>query len=310
MAIREFEEQVREFINLPMRQAGLLTNLATWNRLCSALDVIGDTELALDAYLDRPGSSEIGEQYLVVYGVLQVLLTQQDAVRHVCNALSINLSLPRELERIREIRSNAVGHAPRQSEDNVTKSSFIHRISLTDRGFNLMTEYSDGRPYHLRYIDISALLSLQRDHLGKILQTVVEKLRRDEMAHRENHRETKLQDLFPQTLGYYFQKIYEATRGGTAFPAGGNHVGLVRECLANFRGALQKRGEWDIHDSVSYHMDLIDYPLAEIEKYFANRESAKLNEKDAFIFSSFVESQIEELRQIAKDIDDRYSSEA
>ena len=67
---------------------------AAWNQLCSSLDAIGDTELAFDAYAALPEPSDEGTTYILVYGILQALVLQQDAVRHVAEALSIQRWTP------------------------------------------------------------------------------------------------------------------------------------------------------------------------------------------------------------------------
>jgi len=41
-------DKIRYFINGPVRQHQLLKNTATWFQLCSCLDVLGDTELAIN----------------------------------------------------------------------------------------------------------------------------------------------------------------------------------------------------------------------------------------------------------------------
>ncbi|MGH9428047.1 MAG: hypothetical protein ACRD2L_17330 [Terriglobia bacterium] len=145
--LQDLQQQIRGFINSPRKQSGLLRDSAGWNKLCSALDVIGDTELAIDAYLTRQPTSDVGESYLIVYGILQVLLTQQDAVKHLCESLSIKVAFPKALQRIREIRSNAVGHPMEGRENKASKSNFIQRVSLSERGFTLITVFSDDRPY-------------------------------------------------------------------------------------------------------------------------------------------------------------------
>jgi len=128
------------------------------------------------------------------------------------------------------------------------------------------------------------------------------------MAHREQHRGKKLRDIFAGTMNYYFQKIYEATWGELKFPLGGPHLSFVEDCLSHFRLALEERKEWGIHDSISYHFELIDYPLSELKKYFSNKSASKLNDKDAYIFATFLEAQIKYLETIAAEIDETYAS--
>ncbi|NKC12655.1 MAG: hypothetical protein GKR94_10770 [Gammaproteobacteria bacterium] len=72
--IAQLEGAIRDRINKRRLQSLLLEHTEDWNVLCSALDVIGDTELALDAYLGHSPIQDIGLQYLHVYGALQLLL--------------------------------------------------------------------------------------------------------------------------------------------------------------------------------------------------------------------------------------------
>jgi len=51
--------------------------------------------------------------------------------------------------------------------------------------------------------------------------------------------------------------------------------------------------------------------LAELEVFFQNAQIGKelnINEKTAFIFTFFVEKQVDELISMAKEIDENYSS--
>jgi hypothetical protein len=307
-SISELEQSIRKFINSPRNQFHLLKDAEAWNKLCSSLDVIGDTELAINAYLERDITNAIGESYLIVYGILQVMLVQQDAVKNMAHSLSVNCQFPKNLNDIRGIRSDSIGHPTKQREDKRLKSNFIVRMGLTEKGFNLMTVYSDGRPYTLRYIDIPSLITEQRFALQKILTKVVERLTEEEMAHREKFRNEKLEEAFPPTLGYYFEKIFEATRGGNAFLLGGPHLTFISECLDRLEQLLKDRGLLGVYDSISYHMDLARYPLEELTKFFQEPATSRLNDKDAYIFASFLEAQINYLKEISAGIDNEYSS--
>ncbi len=307
-SISDLEQQLRNFINNPRKQFYLLKDAKAWNKLCSSLDVIGDTELAIDSYLERVSTDSIGENYLIVYGILQVMLVQQNAVKDMANALSINCHFSKELNIVRKIRSDSIGHPTTQREDKTSKSNFIVRISLSDKGFNLMTVYSDRRPYVLRTIDIPSLIAEQRLALKNILNNVIKRLTEEEMAHREQFTNKKLEAAFPPTLGYYFEKILEATRGGNAFLLGVPHLVFIADCLNRFEQLLKERGLWDVYDSITYHMDLASYPLSELAKFFKEPGISKLNAKDAYIFASFLEFQVNSLRGIATEIDEEYSS--
>lgn len=72
--------------------------------LCSSLDVIADTELAFDAYLENLHSpATTGEFYTLLYGIMQALFIQQDAVKHVIEALALEPVPNPVLNAIREV---------------------------------------------------------------------------------------------------------------------------------------------------------------------------------------------------------------
>jgi hypothetical protein len=296
------ETEIRNFINRPRRQHELLADRASWNTLCSALDVIGDTELALEAHAKWERRSEDGEKYLLVYGALQVMEVQQDAVKFICETLAVPYSRPNELGTIRMIRSDAIGHAMRGKQEKVRKSSFIQRSNMTQWSFTLLSVFSDRRDYVRHRINIVELRGMQRTFLAETLQSVVDKLRSDEMAHREKYKGELLQDLFPNTLGYSFSKIIEMSA------LSGSCLREVKGMLVRFREALEKRGEWRKDSKAVYYYELADYAADELERYFYPEQARRLNEKDVRVFASFLNYQMEELHSIAKEIDDEYTS--
>src|SRR5260221_11482335 len=91
-------DRIGDIVNIPGRRQALMQKRQRWLRLCSAMDAIGDTQLAVHAYLDEP-IKEVesnGWSYLTVYGILQVLYVQQDAVKVLAGALQLPFELPDE----------------------------------------------------------------------------------------------------------------------------------------------------------------------------------------------------------------------
>ena len=66
----ELEQEIRNIINDPRTHVQLSRDPSAFSKLCSSLDVLGDTELALDAYLGGNEHASFGEKYLFVFGVL------------------------------------------------------------------------------------------------------------------------------------------------------------------------------------------------------------------------------------------------
>jgi hypothetical protein len=128
------------------------------------------------------------------------------------------------------------------------------------------------------------------------------------MKHRAEHSNEKLQDVFPETLSYGFSKIFAAISGSEPMAFGAAYVERISEILGDLRKRLEKRGDWELHDGVTYHFELLEYPVAELRTFFNDREISELNEKDAHIFCSFIREELKNLEQIAREIDEEYAA--
>jgi hypothetical protein len=305
--IDELEQQIRDFINNPRKRHALLQDTAAWNMLCSCLDTVGDTELAISTYEQSSNPPTVGDTYLLAYGVLQALFIQQDAVENLCQALVIDYVPDKLLKEIRDIRNDSTGHPTKRGGGKGLAYIFIGRASLTKEGFDLMTTYPDDRRPLFRHVSIKSLIKDQRDLVQKALTEVLRKLKEEEANHRAKYRDQRLMEVFPSTLGYYFEKIGGAIDRSEPGDFGTMHIRLVSEVVEAFKERLKERGALQAYDSVVDLIELIEYPIQELTKYFAGQST--LNEKGAHIFSFFVYKHIEELKSIAKEIDEDYNSE-
>src|SRR5438552_140615 len=123
--MQEQTQTIRDIINKPRKQYHLMKKLGIWFQLCSCLDVIGDTDLAIKAYTNKECGTSKGATYLAVYGLLQALFMQQDALMNLGESLGIDDKIenyPR-LKEIREIRNVSIGHPTRH---NRKKSTSYH----------------------------------------------------------------------------------------------------------------------------------------------------------------------------------------
>src|SRR5205809_356036 len=118
-------DRIRDIVNSARRRHALLQDRQRWLRLASAMDVIGDTQLAIRAYLDEPIKTirSTGWSYLIVYGILQVLYVQQDAAKTLATCLNLPFELPAEIVNTRDIRNDSIGHP-------TGRGTFISRITL------------------------------------------------------------------------------------------------------------------------------------------------------------------------------------
>jgi len=305
----KYLQEIRDFVNKPRKQFNLLKNHKLWNQLCSSLDVIEDSDLAIDAYLNREFSKDDGEKYLRLYGVLQALFLQQDAVTNFCESLGLpnDLITDPKLKEIRAIRNDSIGHPTKRGK--YKSYHYISRISITKSKFQLISYYGNNKTT-VRAVLVIDLVKEQRKYLSKIFKKVIKILKAEEKAHKEKFKMEKLEAVFPDTLPYYIEKIFENIGKLDRAKLGLGHVKLVKEIMDKIKESLQKRGiEIDTYDSIKYLYELLEYPITELELYFDEskaKEGPKINDKTAYIFTCFIKGELCELKGIAKEIDDEY----
>lgn len=310
---------IRGYINSPRKQYCLLKDRGLWFQLCSCMDVVEDSELAIAAYSEysvgKFGNSD-GIKYLSTYGMLQALFLQQDSVINLCESLKIPTKFEDypKLRDIREIRNDSIGHPTKRDRKKGRAKSyhFISRFSLSFGGFDLYSNYSNGQS-ETKYVSIPKLIADQRMYISDILISVINKLKEEEMNHKKKFKNEKLASIFSSILNYHFGKVSETIYKSTPASFGEASLQYIDETLNTFREALEKRGiEIETYDSINDVFKLVDYPLNELKNFFHNLKSGletNINAETAYIFAFFVNKQMAELKNFAQEIDEEYSKE-
>lgn len=307
----KYTQGIRNFINQSEKQFNLLKNHKFWNQLCCSLDVIEDSDLVISAYLKSEFGAEDGEKYLRLYGLLQALFLQQDAVTNLCESLGLqnNLISSPKLKEIRDIRNDSIGHPTKRG--NYKSYHFISRVTITKSGFQLIS-YDEKNKTTFRYILVIDLIKEQRKYLLEILKKVINALKIEEKAYKEKFKMEKLEAVFPDIYSYYIDKIFENIEKSGHPELGLMHVKLLKGVMDKLKESLQKRGiEIDTYDSIKYLYELLEYPTTELELYFGRliaKKEPRINNKTACIFAYFIREHLSQLKEIAKEIDNEYSS--
>ncbi|MXV82998.1 hypothetical protein F4Z98_06450, partial [Candidatus Poribacteria bacterium] len=198
--LNERISKIRDLINSSRKQNLLIRDSTLWYMLCSCMDTIGDTEEALESFLKLDtDSSDKGRNYLRIYGALQALYVQQEAVKNLHEALKIPYTKDTALEKIRHIRIDAAGHPTNRG--NKKAFNFITRVTLSAQEFHLMTLYpakSGGKALNSKHVDISVpdLIATQKGVFEDVLNNVIETLKEEEVEHRKKFADKKLADAF------------------------------------------------------------------------------------------------------------------
>ena len=162
LLVDEIRDIIDKWKDSPAVLEAALEDRRTRMQLCSCLDVIKDTERCLDTYLTTNiDELDFGNKYMYVYGSLQALYVQQDAVKHFTCTLKKDYPRDRYLKEIREVRNRSVGHPTDQGRDSGKTSNFITRDSIGSKGFELGTTYADGSPNQAKWVNIRGLIEEQ-----------------------------------------------------------------------------------------------------------------------------------------------------
>jgi hypothetical protein len=235
--VQKFVDRIRDRINARRRVRRLSSDAPLWAQLCSALDVIGDSELAIIAF-SRKEAAPLGEMYLLLYGLLQAVVLQQDAVLHAAKALDVAWTRPSEAKTLRAIRNRTAGH-PTSFTHGEPRFNHIVRTSSSIKAFDLMSWSSNGDGPSSETVATAPLLAEHRDVVISGLSTILAAELRREAAHRQQFCHEKLAPLFRSHLaevgvvGPPFAKAQVAT-----------HAISVLEQVERIRVRLEARDEF------------------------------------------------------------------
>lgn len=299
--------QIRQSINESYKQNILLKNKLKWDKLCASLDLIEDTVLAIKYYIYYKFPSNYEGKYLYIYGLLQALFLQQDAVN------GINLSLldkdidfknkyP-DLFKIREIRNDILHSVGRKIKKH---SVFIHlsRISIEKYSFDYIT-YSDDpeKDGELRSVNIKEIILSQNQCIENILILITKKLKEEFSDYINMHKKIKMIDIF-KNISYARAKLLTKDLNHKYWRP--YHLKIIRTTINDFKKEISKRYlSWE-DVSYSYTIKAIDQLLDIIEKKLPTL-GIDISEIDYFLIEH-VFCKIKELEKIAEEIDEFFEN--
>ena len=299
---------IRDFVNNPRKHHGLFKNKALYLQMCSALDVTSDTEEAILAFKDTKFEKDRATLYLAVYGVLQAIYVQQDAVVNLCNSLGIDENMknyPR-LSEIREIRNDSVGHPTKRHpkrKGGPTSYSFIAPQHLSTMEFDIVSMFSDGTSEQ-KHVSLPEIMRDQQTYISSILNMVKDKLDREEREHKEKFRMEKLLEIFRSTP-YFFEKLSQDIHG-THPGFGAGSLENIEEVITNFKEAVKRRDE-AYYESLLDDYELIEFAISRLHELFQLLDWFEEEIKTAKIFTSFLQNEVTKLEKNAQEIDADYA---
>jgi hypothetical protein len=294
--------KIRDLINHPWKQNSLLKD-KDWNILCACLDAIEDTEMAIDEYETANPES----LYLPIYGLLQALFLQGDALSNLNNALfKEKIDFKNDyyaLYQVRETRNASIGHPTHLKRDGRDIFFVINRSSIKKYGFELV-RYELNHPTEFISINLRETTKDQSDCAIQILSKVVSLLEKEFETHKEKFKNDKLVDLISPNFNYYISKLYEAKKD-TRFAE--SSLELIKETLDKIINQVSLRyGEKDgFPDGLALTIEDLEFILKRIAEFFTNIHQTDARDIDVYIHQ--LRSKFKELQSMLIEIDEDFS---
>ena len=201
--IGEQISQIRDIVTTSRMRHKLMSARGRWLQIVCCMDTVEDAQLALESLPQLEGDND-GRLYLAIYGALQAVFIQQDAVGNLAKALE--LPFRRDdypgLKEIREVRHQIVGHPTEHTRGKVESYHAISRESLSSTGFRVLSSTSDGKT-EFREIDLQDAISANEKLISTVLVDVRDRLEAEVRNHKAKFRDKPLVGLFPTSLGYH-----------------------------------------------------------------------------------------------------------
>ncbi len=184
---------LESWMDQPRHHRQLRRDIGRWNQMLSSLQALKQTNLAVTAFQKHGVKLSEGERFLAIYGLLQALVLQQDALCHLAEALKttpVRLNRHRRLEEIRNIRNWSVGHPTKADRGPALSHHAIARPKLGRGGFSLHSSFDDGR-FQYMYVPLPQLARLQRRVISALLRNMLNELKAEVPMKRVKRRRHK-----------------------------------------------------------------------------------------------------------------------
>ena len=305
LSVSDLEQKIRDYINIPRIHKRVVSDPINFNRLCAALDAIGDAEAGLHSYARMRGTNDVGKKYIVIYGVLQLLYVEQDCV-NVLHEIFLNSAAPKvpEITTFRDTRNYVVGHpAPKSTNKTKFPASHMGRGDLQIDRFSMLSFKPNGE-IDRRNVPLKKWVKRQQELLAAILNKILIHIESEESAHIKKHGQKKLAQILHPSLSWLcrhiavvgtLSKSEELIKAQVA-------IETIENMVDNFALAVKEREE-----DVSNFIAPIKHAIFRVNGFFESHPWNAEQQLDFDMAAFFLDKHLIELQKIALEIDTKYS---
>jgi hypothetical protein len=306
-------EEFRDIFNDLSRIAGeMFDNSRRWNTVCSAMDVIQNNEAAIKAYEASPNPSDLGGVYLMVYGLFQSLLVQQESLGNLfkeIGATFIEWNNP-ELEKVRDLRNDCIGHPTSRTRHDEPRSNFFYSPNWSKDHFAITRAYhNEDCPDDSQEIYPPELICDQRKAIASAIKRATNFLKKMENDHRKQFRSIRLQASLNGYV-YFFEKLFShfhLSDNSNNFSLAMRAQKTLCENFSKFENDLMARNLKGKLPGLDVAIEDIRTPMDCLNRYFAGTSS--FDAREAKSFAVHFESRFKDIHLMAGEIDEEYQTD-
>ncbi|MDD5017005.1 MAG: hypothetical protein PHO15_02755 [Eubacteriales bacterium] len=203
--VTEKLQEIRRILNFPLFRAKHFKNKDFWNQMWASCDVLEDTNEGIEYYRTcEYKDNNIGFKYLHLYGLLQLVFVQQNALWHLSETLgkTIEPTKTPEIDKIRDIRNSSIGHPTKKSNNEFIS---ISRTTMNKCGFKYMKWKKDY--YNIRSVNIDEVLETQLYWLIESVDILLEHLKGIWNTMCKEFEKKLMIDYIPSDLDFRMEKL-------------------------------------------------------------------------------------------------------
>lgn len=273
-----------------------------WSKLWTAVDNVEDTQSAIEEYSSLENFSR-----LAIYGLLQAMYVQQDAIEHLETAIQIQIPDWKKdypgLSNIRDIRNETVGH-PISKNGLYTSISHTNNLNILEYG----VWSKDG--FQHKTIDLKDIIVVQHDLLVKEIERIVHKINEDETQHKSKFEDKKLFESLNST-SYHIGKLWSFEKSREYSRV---NFDTLKTIYGNFKEEIKKRFKLEKVDEQGVQIPGLIDVIQHIEKILPRIEKMipmdqTVDQIDLDVYVESLAKAFDDLHKMAKEIDDQFNNQ-
>lgn len=291
------EPLYHNFYNIP--------NELKYNQTFTSIDLIEDSQIAIDEFESAESLGKQGRSTLLIYGLLQSLFLQQDGLYHLYKCVvDENLKQTDFFDTfsfdkdIREVRNDIAGHPTNRKN---TEFYFIAKGPISKDRFT----YAGYTPtFRMVKVDLKTFKTKQLEFTRNVLQTVHENIFKKIEMKKGEHKNKSLKEMIVGA-DRNIQLIFRGIRDEGRNFQGEWGISGLKDAIDEIRKELKIRYNENLPSGISEAFRLIDYIIHRFNQWWT--EKTLLGNDDAEIFLDSLEKQLNELEEMLLEIDEKFN---